>query len=174
MGGEAIREIRMGTTFAAGHCYTSMFGTVVLSKLQSMPWIMFLLKPLVYGRKKVDKKGNLRISHVLLLVPVPECCVNKEYRELVAYMLGEPEHDIPIGLYRAPHSQRMTTKAYVFTNPPPSTIVHRDDKVYVLVNSDVAKSGHRRPINSSIASESAELAPVLSSPDLAWKEKSLA
>jgi hypothetical protein len=40
-------------------------------------------------------------------------------------------HVIPIGLYRSA-AARGSEHPYVFTNPPPATILHRDDQVYVL------------------------------------------
>jgi len=148
----ALREQKSGVAFAAGQVYTNMLSTVLMAKAQTMPSIASLIKTFVYGLKKVDESRNLRISHILTQIPIPtaarQCCIT--YGDLVSFMLEQEDHDIPIGLYRAPDETRGNTAPYVYTNPRSSVVLGPGDKLFVLVNSSVAMAGTRRPLASNV------------------------
>ena len=102
---------------------------------------------------QVDENRNLRISHILLQIPIPAAALAecRTYGELVVYMLNQKDHDIPIGLYRAPDPHRGNSSPYVFTNPKPSVELAPGDRLFVLANSSLAMAGTRRPPISNIA-----------------------
>jgi len=148
----SLRIQKAGDTFAAGHVYTNMLSTVLIAKTQTMPSIASLIKTFVYGLKRVSAGRHLRITHVLMSIEVPSVCVGKTYGELVSFLLSQPHHDVPIGLYRGVTEARKNRLPYVLTNPGPDLIVEEVDSIYILVNSSLAMSGDRRPRASRMKS----------------------
>eukprot|EP00916_Digyalum_oweni_P025612 GHVL01042178.1.p1 GENE.GHVL01042178.1~~GHVL01042178.1.p1 ORF type:complete len:1027 (-),score=124.68 GHVL01042178.1:904-3984(-) len=64
------------------------------------------------------------------LLKVPKGLVGKTYIKLMTSMTSIGR--MPIGLYRSPEAWKEVGLPYVYTNPPPLTIVSATDGVYVL------------------------------------------
>jgi len=70
-------------------------------------------------------------SHAIQ-IELPSRFVGREYQDLFRDLISQ--HMICLGLYRAPLPERAAVLPYVFTNPPPETILDVQDRVFVLTN----------------------------------------
>jgi len=92
------------------------------------------LKPLPY----VSHADDRHLIQLLVLTQLLPCLINRcgsthlqnqLYGQLFTYLADQDV--IPIGLYRCADA-KLSTRPFVFTNPPPATLLHKGDFVFVL------------------------------------------
>ncbi|KAI8981829.1 hypothetical protein BDF20DRAFT_863480 [Mycotypha africana] len=72
-------------------------------------------------------------SKHLMLLSLPHCFINKSFSYLFEELIMD--HDVlPLGILRAPDEQMGNELPFVYTNPVPSLIMKKTDKVYVLAS----------------------------------------
>jgi hypothetical protein len=88
-----------------------------------------------------DSPSQIRSSAVLQCIKCPSHLENKPFGEAFGMMCSSDHPVIPIGLYREANDESTAPFRFMYTNPPPTTLIHPTDFLFVLVNS---KQSHLR------------------------------
>mmetsp|Transcript_35513 Transcript_35513/g.56844 ORF Transcript_35513/g.56844 Transcript_35513/m.56844 type:complete len:1108 (+) Transcript_35513:2139-5462(+) len=134
-------------SLASGSIFSTSMLDVLICQSFYNPHLLAILQILISGTNSrlmnslkqdiVETIGDFNESN-LYQVEIPHRYVGKTYGELLTF-LTKKRFTVPLGLYRDGGVEGMNstgshgnTLPYVFTNPPPSSIVFENDLVFVL------------------------------------------
>jgi len=125
--GAVLKDIRSHFPYATGQIFSSLITNLLMSKVHKTPTIQKVFTLLVHGSTVEANDGSTRMSRSLAQMDVPAKLAGRPYSKLFQHMV-RIEGVIPLGLY----GKRGNTQAVVITNPKPTLVVNKGDKVYVL------------------------------------------
>lgn len=134
--------------YAAGNVVVDgLLSNVLLSQTYYKPDIVSVIKALcgmpgpLYDKDTAHilkcgtkiKPRVLRNSRHLMLLVMPPTLIDKTFAFLFEKLLMDHEV-LPVGILRAPDEHMGNELSFVYTNPVPSLIMKRSDKIYVLAS----------------------------------------
>lgn len=149
-GKDVVEEIDVFYTpaYAAGNVVVdSLLSNVLLSQTYYKPDIVSIIKALcgmpgpLYDQDAAhvlscgDKlePGYPQFSRHLTLVDMPPCFIDKTFLQVFEDLVMD--HGVlPLGILRAPDEHMGNELSFVYTNPVPSLVMKRSDKIYVLAS----------------------------------------
>eukprot|EP01117_Protostelium_nocturnum_P006933 TRINITY_DN2483_c0_g3_i1.p1 TRINITY_DN2483_c0_g3~~TRINITY_DN2483_c0_g3_i1.p1 ORF type:complete len:979 (-),score=356.78 TRINITY_DN2483_c0_g3_i1:37-2973(-) len=112
---------------SSGHIIApSLIFNSLMCQAYFQPHLVHLIQLLVLGAKP-----GLDVNSNITLVPIPQNMVDREWDNLFRSMIEEGS--VPVAIYR----HRSRGKPYVFTNPPPKTVLYSEDRLFVLSNNSL-------------------------------------
>lgn len=129
--------------YAAGNVVVdSLLSNVLLSQTYYKPDIVSVIKALcgmpgpLYDQEHILSCKNQPVpySKHLTLVVLPPNYIGKNFLYMFEDLVMEHEV-LPLGILRAPDENMGNELSFVYTNPVPSLILKRSDKIYVLASS---------------------------------------
>ena len=134
--------------YAAGNVVVdSLLSNVLLSQAYYKPDIVSVIKALcsmpgpTHDNNATNamlcpskfKQQELPCSRHLTLSVMPPCFIDRTFACLFETLLMD--HDVlPLGLLRAPDENMGNELSFVYTNPVPSLVLKRTDKIYLLAS----------------------------------------
>ncbi|KAI7900825.1 uncharacterized protein BX663DRAFT_148278 [Cokeromyces recurvatus] len=134
--------------YAAGNVVVdSLLSNVLLSQTYYKPDIVSVIKALcgmpgpLYDKDTAHTLtcgGRIKspvspYSRHLTLVTMPPCFIGKSFAFLFENLVIDHEV-LPLGLLRAPDENMGNELSFVYTNPVPSLIMKKSDKIYLLAS----------------------------------------
>lgn len=112
--------------------FSGTFTKVMTNMWKSDGRLLHLMRLLVLHG---DTPSQIQSSAVLRCVPCPEYAQNKTFSDVFKSFCLTEHPVILIGLYREAVDESSRSFRFVYTNPPPSSLLHPSDYLFVLVNS---------------------------------------
>eukprot|EP01156_Anaeramoeba_ignava_P019436 Anaeramoba_ignava/a96095_29.p1 GENE.a96095_29~~a96095_29.p1 ORF type:complete len:409 (-),score=104.98 a96095_29:39-1265(-) len=133
-GGESQDVYNSHPYFASGRVLLSSMMDSLLSYIYWTPELLHIISQLIFSKKFDHLDSEIQQSSVFLY-KIPEIFNGKYFQQFFS-TLAKQFGIICLGLYRSgKHFEEHSPLPYVFTNPPPDTLIYHEDSAYLLSSS---------------------------------------